>query len=311
LIILINKSNKRGIPLKEDLIKYCNDIDIKYVGIADIGPYDELEKILIERYGKGHLTGFEEKNILKRVDPIQTMENVKSIIVCLFPYYIGEVEDSNISKYTYGMDYHIYVKEKLNQIGEYLSNKIDDFEYMSFVDTGPLADRYLAYKAGLGFFGINSNIINDEYGSYVFIGYILNNYPFEFDKPLDKTCYQCFRCVRECPGQIILGNFDINPMRCKSFLTQKKDELSEDEYDVIKKTKLVFGCDVCQDVCPHNIKVKKTNIKEFSEDLIFKIDYEELSNMSNKGFVRNYKNRAFSWRGRKVIKRNFDIIKNK
>lgn len=309
MTILINKLNKRGILLKEVLLNYCNDIGIKYVGIADTGPYHELEKLLADRYSKGHLTGFEEKDILKRVDPSQTMENVKSIIVCLFSYYIGEVENANISKYTYGKDYHIHVKDRLNQIGEYLTSKIKDFEYMAFVDTGPLADRYLAYKAGIGFFGINSNIINDEYGSYVFIGYILNNYPFEFDKPLDKTCYKCFRCVRECPGQIILGNFDINPMRCKSFLTQKKDGLSEEEYNVIRKTNLVFGCDVCQDVCPHNIKIKKTCIKEFNEDLIYKLDYEEISNMSNKGFMRNYKNRAFSWRGRKVIKRNFDIIK--
>lgn len=295
--------------MKKILKEVLKDNEIKYFGITDIGPYKDLEKILVNRYKNGYLTNFEERDITKRIDPKQTMENVKSIIVCLFPYYVGEFADSNISKYTYGLDYHIYIKDKLDEIGHILKRKILNFEFMSFADNGPLVDRYLAYKAGLGFYGINSNLINEEYGSYFFIGYILNNYPFVSDEPQNRTCLQCFECIKNCPGNIILGNYQINPLRCKSYLTQKKDELNLDEKTIIKATDLVFGCDICQEVCPHNKYINKTEIKEFKNNIITKLDYNEIERLSNKEFIRKYKNRAFSWRGRKIIKRNFDIIK--
>lgn len=294
--------------MKEELIRFCNSIKIKYVGIAPSGPYYDFEEIWKKQIERGFVCGFEELDIEKRIYPHLTLEDVKSVIVCLFPYYTGTAENSNISKYTYGMDYHILAKEKLEQIGQFLSERIENFHYKAFVDTGPLNDRYLAYKAGLGFRGINSHIITDQYGSYVFIGYILNNYPFETDKPQERTCYQCFNCVRNCPGQCIQGDFTINPLRCKSYITQKKGELSQEDIDILRKHQLIWGCDVCQDVCPHNRKVDKTPIDEFWKDLIYNIDYEELSQISNKEFIRRYKDRAFSWRGKKILTRNHKII---
>lgn len=294
--------------MKDKLIEYAKSIEIEKVGIADIGPYKELEEILIRREEEGQLTGLEGSNIELRVDPTLTMKNAKSIIVCLFPYITKESKRSNLSNYTYSKDYHLIVKEKLEKIGQFLNEKIDNFEYQAHVDTGPLVDRYLGYRAGLGFFGINAHLINDDYGTYFFIGYIINNFPFEHDKPLDKTCFQCMKCKYECPGNIILGNFDINPLRCRSFITQKKRDIDEIDKDIIKKDNILFGCDICQLVCPHNDGIKETNIKEFKQDLIHKLDYDEIKDMSNKGFKRKYGDRAFAWRGRKVIKRNYEII---
>jgi epoxyqueuosine reductase len=146
------------------------------------------------------------------------------------------------------------VKDKLEQIGEFLTARILGFKYQAFVDNGPLADRNMAYLSGLGYYGVNAHIITDKYGSYVFIGYIINNYAFEADKPMDRTCIQCGRCVECCPGCAILGNFDINPLRCRSFITQKKGELTEQEENILRKSPLVYGCDICQDVCPWNSK---------------------------------------------------------
>lgn len=296
--------------MKDKLIRYCNSIGIEKVGIADIGPYEDLEKILITREEKGHLTGLEGPDIKERIDPRLTMKDAKSIIVFLFPYHVEGEEGSNISNYTYSKDYHFIVQEKLNSIGEYLTEEIEGFKYQAHVDTGPLVDRYLANRAGLGFFGINAHLINDDYGTYFFIGYIINNYPFEEDKPMDRTCYQCMRCVEACPGEIILGNFDINPIRCRSYITQKKRDLDELDKEIIKKDNIIFGCDICQRVCPHNKGIDITHMEEFKENLIFSLDYDEINVMSNKGFKRKYGNRAFAWRGRKVIKRNYEIIHN-
>lgn len=297
--------------MKNKLIEFCKSINIENVGIAPTDPYYDFETIWRKQIDRGYISGFEEKDIQKRIYPNLTLPGSQSVIVCLFPYYVGDIgvsEDSNITKSAYSVDYHILVKEKLDLIARFLQINIDNFEYKAFVDTGPFSDRYLAYKAGLGFWGINNNLITDKYGSYFFIGYILNNYPFESDKPIEHTCMQCNKCVKACPGQCILGDFTINPLKCKSYITQKKKELSENDKDILQKHSLIWGCDVCQDVCPHNKDVKETTIVEYLDNLLYRIDYDELSQISNKEFMRRYGDRSFSWRGKGVLKRNHEII---
>ena len=283
---------------KEELKDFCKSIGIDCVGIAGVGPYYDLEKIIKQRLFNGYTTGMEEPIIEKRVNPKETMENVKSIIVCAFPYYIGNFNESNLSKYCYGEDYHIVVKDMLQQICNHLSDNIDNFDYKIFADNGPLVDRYLAYLSGIGYFGINNNIITDEYGSYVFIGYILTNYEFQSDTPLEKTCIKCGKCVKYCPGNALLGNYEMNPKRCLSYITQKKGDLEEEEEKVLKENKKVFGCDI-------------TSIERFKQDTILKLDAEEINDISNKEFKRRYGNRAFSWRGKNIIKRNINIVSEK
>ncbi len=297
--------------MKQMLLEFCNEIGIENAGIAHIGPYYDLEKILKDRIEKGHYTSFEEREMERRIKPSLTMEGVKSIIVCLFPYFTGGVEDTNISKYTYPKDYHIIAREKLERIGKFLNNGIQGFEYKAFVDSGPLVDRYLANIAGLGFYGINSHIITDKYGSYFFIGYILCNYEFETDKSLDRTCIRCGECAKRCPGNAILGDFNINPNKCISYITQKKGELTEEEIRILNNNHMVFGCDICQDVCPHNKKIDNTNMEEFKRELVYKLDYNEIKGMSNKEFKKKYRDRAFSWRGKGILVRNFEYLGEK
>lgn len=100
----------------------------------------------------------------------------------------------------------------------------------------------------------------------------------------------------------------MNPKRCLSYLTQKKEELSEEELKILRSGDKVFGCDICQDVCPHNRHILKTDIQEFMENIINRLDYEEISNISNKEFKRRYGDRAFSWRGKNIIKRNMELL---
>lgn len=294
--------------MKKKLLEFCRTIGIDCVGIADAGPYDELKTILVDKIQKGLCINIKEEELEYKINPKLSIEDAQSIIVCAFPYYIGEHKSCNLPKYAYSIDYHILVRNMLQRVGEYLEDIIKDFKYSAHVDTGPLSDRYLAYKSGIGFFGVNSHIITEKYGSYVTIGYIITNYEFEPDSPMYKTCCKCMKCVNSCPGSAIKGDFSIEEISCRSYITQKKEDLTEKDIEILKKGDLVFGCDICQDVCPHNRNVKSSTIDEFYQNIKCNLDYEEIKDISNKAFMRNYKDRAFAWRGRKVLMRNFEIL---
>ena len=269
------------------------------VGIVRARVFDELGGILKKR---GRVTLAEEDNE-KRINPFLIMPDCKSIVVCLFSYCIAE--KSPISEYAMGDDYHTVIKDRLSGVCEVLEKK--GYKAMTFSDNSPLSDRHLAYLAGLGFFGKNTMLINEEYGSKIFIGYVMTDCELEEDKPLDKdVCLNCGECVRACPGGAIGDDFSFNENLCASFLTQKKGELSAKEREIIKKSGYIWGCDICQDVCPYNHSAKLTTLDEFSKNLIYSIDVPP--NMTNKEFKERYGTRAFAWRGKNVIIRNVGLM---
>ena len=294
--------------MKQELLAFSSSLGISQIGIAPPGPYPELAAILRQRAERGHLTEFDPGGTDVRTDARLTMADARSIIVALFPYYTGERSGSNLAKYTWGRDYHLVSKDYLNQIGSYLQTTLPGFRYQAYTDTGPLVDRYLAWLAGLGFYGTNSCLINDLYGSWFFIGYLIVNHPFPCDRPLQRTCQHCGRCQAECPGQIILGDGTIDPRLCKSYLTQKKGALSHRELAVIRATDTLFGCDVCQDVCPHNSGVPQTPLSGFRDAAKSHLSCPELSSLSNRQFRETFGERAFSWRGKSILERNCRIL---
>ena len=224
----------------------------------------------------------------------------KSAIVCLFPYFCGYSE-GNLSLYARSFDYHMVIKEKLYPVCKFIEELIPNAECEIFSDIGPEVDRRLAYEAGLGFYGKNGMLINDDFGSYFFIGYILCNLDLSTDAPLQKSCIGCNKCITACPGGALGESFDIN--KCASHISQKKGDLTESEIAILKKSKLIFGCDVCQKVCPHN-NITPKPMKEFTENLIDSLYPADIENLSNREFMKKYKGRAFSWRGRSVVARN-------
>lgn len=167
----------------------------------------------------------------------------------------------------------------------------------------------MAYLAGLGFYGKNNCFISTKWGSYVVIGTILTTLELEPNMPLNQSCMECNRCITACLGQC-LGHDEFKYDTCKSYLTQKKGDLTEEEKTIISKTPLVFGCDVCQEVCPHNRDIPTTPIPEFQQIEPF-IEINELEALTNKEFKAKYGNRAFAWRGKKILMRNQTIIEEK
>lgn len=225
-------------------------------------------------------------------------ENAKTVISVLFPYYLGEeaYENSNVSRYAVSGDYHKIVGNIINRIAENLRKEFPENKFEAFVDNSPLPEVRCAVRAGLGVMGINNLFINEDYGSWVFLGEIVTDRFFEPFGGEISICKSCNKCINACPVNALTGK-EIIKEKCLSFLSQKKGELDEDTKAKIAETGCAWGCDICQKVCPHNKKAKITPIKEFIETACPSVTKET-----------DIENRAFAWRGKSVIDRNLDII---
>ncbi len=230
----------------------------------------------------------------------------KNSFVALFPYY-KENEKGNISIYARGLDYHNVIKKYLEPLADRFIELGGTGEI--HVDKGVLNDREAAYQAGLGFYGMNGMLICEEYGSYFFIGQVIHGLEIESDFPMEKECLKCGECIRRCPGEALgIDGFKIE--KCLSHITQKKGELNQEEKALIVQNKMCWGCDVCQQVCPHNKKIGDTAIKEFLENRIKSLELNEFEKLSNREFKEKYGEYSFSWRGKNVLLRNLELISN-
>ena len=294
------KSTMKYINLQE----ICKELNIYEYGITSWPLPENAKSILYESSPCPFTAANVEERLLGT-----SLFTPKSAIVCLFPYYVEHNGPSNLSRYTWGTDYHLVINEYLEKLIEKLQKINTSAQFSIHCDTSPLADRYMAYLAGLGFYGKNNCFISPKWGSYVVIGTILTTLEFEPNTPLEQSCMGCNRCITACLGQC-LGHEEFKYDTCKSYLTQKKGELTDQEQHIIAKTPLVFGCDVCQEVCPHNQGIPTTPIPEFQQ-IEPHIDINELEMLTNKEFKAKYGHRAFSWRGKKILMRNQNIIEEK
>lgn len=247
-------------------------------------PFDKIKDSLIEC------------RALKRLP-----ENAKTVIVTLFPYYLGEnaYEGSNLSKYAVVPDYHDTIGQILKDTAEKLQNAFPDEEFIAFTDNSPIPEVKSAMYAGLGVRGLNGLFINETYGSWIFIGEIVTTKEYDcFDLDSDDLiCSKCGKCVAACPTQAITAN-GIAAEKCLSFITQKKGELTAEQEQLIKNSGCAWGCDICQNICPMNKTVKSEPIE------IFKSGAEITARTDS-----DISDRAYAWRGEKVIKRNLEILK--
>lgn len=258
--------------------------------------YAKIKNFLISE-GIEYFSAIKAENLCiinERIMP----ENAKSCVMFFIPYYTGKHDNRNVSLYSVSLDYHLYIKE--------LSAKLDGDNkhyFRFFADTSPINERLAAIEAGLGFAGQNGLLISERYGSFIFIGTLLTDALFDEDeyavKKEAKSCKNCGLCKKNCA--FLRGEQDY----CLSELTQRKN-VKDDELKTIHSHKLVWGCDSCQEICPHNKEVEITPIEFFHRNLLERIDGDMIENMSKDEFSK----RAYAWRGKKTLLRNLGVDKS-
>lgn len=226
-----------------------------------------------------------ENHYDKRLDPRLLVDNAKSVVSLLLNYYPEEEplhkDAPKISKYAYGKDYHFIIKDKLKEFLRYIQDEVGEVDGRVFVDSAPVMDKTWAKKSGLGWLGKNANIIHPKHGSYFFIAELILDLNLEPDGPIKDYCGTCTKCIDACPTDAIVEPYVVDGSKCISYLTiELKDEILPNEFKG-KMDNWMFGCDVCQDVCPWNRFSKPHSEPWFQphEDLLkmTKGDWEDLS----------------------------------
>lgn len=286
-----------------EIKKLAKELGIDFCGVTDYKISDFKKNILFKRREKNLESPFQERDLNLRLDPNHILQDYKSIIVIGMNYYNESLKKlpkshGRLSISSYGEDYHNVLKDKLEELALLIS-KEKTFKYLNFVDTGSLIDRELAYLSGIGYYGKNNSIITEK-GSFIFIGYMITDLELKLDKPQLKDCGDCRLCIKACPTNALIDSYKFDYKKCISYLTQTK------EYKGISHKKIgesIFGCDICQLVCPKNKGIEETKEERFKT--IYKsIDIEELVEMSNREFKNKYGIISASWRGKNILLRN-------
>ncbi len=225
-------------------------------GISKAGFLEEeaprLEQWLKE--GMHGEMGYMENHFDKRLDPTKLVEGSKSVISLLLNYYPSEVQKEDtykISKYAYGTDYHFVIKDKLKELLHSIQSEIGGVQGRAFVDSAPVLDKAWAVKSGLGWMGKHTNVLSKQVGSFYFIAELIVDLELEYDTPVTDHCGSCTACIDACPTQAIVAPYVVDGSKCISYFTiELKDEIPRDFSGMFDDW--MFGCDVCQDVCPWN-----------------------------------------------------------
>lgn len=192
----------------------------------------------------------------KRVDPSQLVKGARSVIAVLQNYYTPDRQTDpgapRISKYAFGKDYHRIMKKKLRSLLGFLESKSGPVVGRYFVDSAPVLERALARRAGLGWIGKNSLLLNRKYGSFFFIGVLITDLELAYDSPVKEYCGECTKCIEACPTGAIVADRIVDSTQCISYLTIEYKKKSLPEEFRGKMENCIFGCDICQDVCPWN-----------------------------------------------------------
>ena len=255
-----------------------------------------------------------ENHFDKRLNPTLLVDGAKSVISLLLNYYPLDFQNEDsykISKYAYGEDYHFVIKDKLKELLQFIQTEIGEVNGRAFVDSAPVLDKAWAAKSGLGWIGKNSNLITQKVGSFYFIAELIVDLELEYDSPTTDHCGTCTACIDACPTEAIVAPYVVDGSKCISYFTiELKDNLPNEMKGNFDDW--MFGCDVCQDVCPWNRFSKPHDEPRFqpnNEILQFtKSDWEEITQDT---FQKVFKNSAVKRTKLSGLKRNINFLGEK
>ena len=254
-----------------------------------------------------------EKNIDKRLDPRILVPESKSVISLTYNYYPPKklINKNNfiISKYAYGRDYHKVLKKKLKKLFNNMKEKIGNIEGRVFVDSAPVHERAWAKLSGLGWIGKNSLLINKDVGSYFFIAEIICDLELEYDVPVSDRCGNCTRCIDACPTNAITQAQVIDSNKCISYLTiENKNSIPKELKNEMNQS--IFGCDICQDICPWNRFSTPHDEKEFlPNQKLKKLRKKDWIELTEETFNRIFEGSAIKRAKYKGLKKNINASK--
>lgn len=284
-------------------------------GISKAGFLEE-EAPRLEHWLKKNMHGemrYMENHFDKRLDPTKLVEGSKSVVSLLLNYYPSKqqtTESYKLSKYAYGTDYHFVIKDKLKELLTFIQTEIGEVEGRAFVDSAPVLDKAWSAKSGLGWIGKHSNLLTQKAGSFYFIAELIIDLELEYDTPTTDHCGTCTACIDACPTEAIVQPYVVDGSKCISYLTI---ELKENLPNQFKGSmdNWMFGCDVCQDVCPWNRFSKPHSEPLFNPhpDLLG-MTYADWNDLTEETFKKVFKKSAVKRTKYSGLNRNIQFLKD-
>jgi len=295
----------------------AKNLGFMFCGIAK-ADFLEEEAPRLEAWLKKGMHGemqYMENHFDKRLDPRLLVDGARSVISLGLNYYTEDNQADGLapklSKYAYGADYHHVIKDKLKQLLHIINQKIGEVNGRAFVDSAPVLDKVWAKKAGLGWIGKNANLINKQTGSFFFLAELIVDLELEYDiEPTADHCGTCTRCMDACPTEAIVAPYVVDGSRCISYLTiELKNEIPAEFKG--KMDNWMFGCDICQDVCPWNkFSVLHTEPAFKPHPELLNINQKDWEDITHDVFQEVFKTSAVKRTKFAGLKRNIEFLKN-
>jgi len=305
--------------LKSKVRRRASQLGIDVIGFAAADEFEREREWLEQRASEGRASGFEEEDVDLRCTPRRLLEGAQTLISAAIAYpslrELAQPRDGRlrgrISSHSWGRDYHKVLADRLDELARYLeaeSGEVDrSVRSRVFVDTGPLLDRAVAARAGVGYIGKNTSLITREYGSWVFLGEILTTVWLPPDEPLAGDCGTCELCIKACPTGALVGPYRLDASRCLAQLTQERDLPAINYRKAFGST--LYGCDICQNVCPQNRGVLRYQEADFTpKEAEAYPELLQLFSMSNREFQEAFGHLAGAWRQLSTWQRNALVI---
>ena len=294
--------------------QYALELGFDLVGIASADSFTDHQEITLERLREGLMDGlpwYGESRVRRGCNPSELLPGARSIITVGISYLAPEEDGEGkpqlggkVARYSWGDDYHKVIKSKLKELVQGLEPRLGQpIKARWYVDDGPMLDRAVAQRGGIGWFGKNTNILTPSHGSWVFLGQVITDLELQPDEPSKKTCGSCVRCIDACPTDAIIAPYVIDNTRCISYLTIENRgsiprRLRPLMYD------WVFGCDICQDVCPVNVKAAYTAEQAFKKQRFTTLDLVAILEMTEEEFQERFQGSPIKRAKRIGLQRN-------